>query len=94
MPEAASGTVVRVPVHVPANPCGDTVDVVGPLDPTFGTFCLNACPRGLHRPPLPASGHAPGGRSPVRSLVRTGGGARAPVSHTARCRCSACGSAA
>ncbi|WP_340562635.1 chaplin [Streptomyces sp. GSL17-111] len=41
-PGVGSGNVVQVPVHVPVNLCGNTVNVVGLLNPTFGTFCLNA----------------------------------------------------
>lgn len=40
-PGVASGNVVQVPVHVPANVCGNTVDVIGVLNPTFGNVCVN-----------------------------------------------------
>ncbi|MFD8820265.1 chaplin [Streptomyces sp. NPDC059627] len=38
-PGAVSGDVIEVPVHVPVNACGDTVDVIGLLNPAFGTPC-------------------------------------------------------
>ncbi|MCZ7413541.1 MULTISPECIES: chaplin [unclassified Streptomyces] len=40
-PGVASGNVVQVPVHVPVNVCGNSVNVVGLLNPTFGTTCVN-----------------------------------------------------
>ncbi|MEK8142471.1 chaplin [Streptomyces sp. M10(2022)] len=30
------------PVHVPVNVCGNTVSVVGLLNPAFGNTCVNA----------------------------------------------------
>ncbi|MGW3506407.1 chaplin [Streptomyces sp. NPDC000994] len=41
-PGVLSGNVVQVPVHVPVNVCGNTIDVVGVLNPTFGNACVNA----------------------------------------------------
>ncbi|MGW7549595.1 chaplin [Streptomyces sp. NPDC054770] len=38
-PGVVSGDVIEVPVHVPVNACGDTVDVIGLLNPAFGTPC-------------------------------------------------------
>ncbi|WP_455711082.1 chaplin [Streptomyces diastaticus] len=40
-PGVASGNVVQAPVHVPLNACGNTVDVVGILNPAFGNECVN-----------------------------------------------------
>ncbi|MGW1890545.1 chaplin [Streptomyces sp. NPDC002004] len=40
-PGVVSGNVVQVPVHVPVNVCGNTVDVVGLLNPAFGNTCAN-----------------------------------------------------
>ncbi|MFJ8666901.1 chaplin ChpH [Streptomyces sp. NPDC093600] len=37
-----SGNVVQVPVHIPVNVCGNTVSVIGLLNPTFGNTCVNA----------------------------------------------------
>ncbi|MCZ0989103.1 hypothetical protein BEK98_01645 [Streptomyces diastatochromogenes] len=36
-----SGNVIQVPVHVPVNVCGNTVDVIGLLNPAFGDPCVN-----------------------------------------------------
>ncbi|MEU9133355.1 chaplin [Kitasatospora sp. NPDC048540] len=41
-PGVLSGNSLQVPVHVPVNLCGNTVDIVGLLNPAFGNSCLNA----------------------------------------------------
>ncbi|NXY92993.1 chaplin [Streptomyces sp. BR123] len=40
-PGVLSGNVFQVPVHVPVNLCGNTVDVGGLLNPAFGNTCIN-----------------------------------------------------
>ena len=40
-PGVLSGNVVQVPVNIPVNLCGNTVDVIGLLNPAFGNTCLN-----------------------------------------------------
>ncbi|MFD7238285.1 chaplin [Streptomyces syringium] len=40
-PGIVSGNVVQVPVHVPVNACGNTINIVGLLNPTFGNTCVN-----------------------------------------------------
>ncbi|MEU0073291.1 chaplin ChpH [Streptomyces sp. NPDC006332] len=40
-PGVLSGNVVQVPVHVPVNACGNTVSVIGLLNPAFGNTCIN-----------------------------------------------------
>ncbi|MEU5593653.1 MULTISPECIES: chaplin ChpH [unclassified Streptomyces] len=40
-PGVVSGNVVQVPVHVPVNVCGNTVNVIGLLNPAFGNTCIN-----------------------------------------------------
>ncbi|GGJ16819.1 chaplin [Streptomyces brasiliensis] len=40
-PGVLSGNVIQVPVHVPVNACGNTVNVVGLLNPAFGNTCAN-----------------------------------------------------
>ncbi|MFF8945267.1 chaplin [Streptomyces sp. NPDC014864] len=40
-PGVLSGNVIQVPVHVPANVCGNTVDVIALLNPAFGNACVN-----------------------------------------------------
>ncbi|MEU9704598.1 chaplin [Streptomyces sp. NPDC014870] len=41
-PGVLSGNLVQVPVHVPVNLCGNTVSVIGALNPAFGNTCVNA----------------------------------------------------
>jgi len=41
-PGVLSGNLVQVPVHVPVNVCGNTVSVIGLLNPAFGNTCVNA----------------------------------------------------
>ena len=40
-PGLLSGNNVQAPVHVPVNVCGNTVNVVGLLNPVFGNACAN-----------------------------------------------------
>ncbi|GGK12698.1 hypothetical protein GCM10011583_50920 [Streptomyces camponoticapitis] len=41
-PGLLSGNVVQIPVHIPANVCGNSVNVLALLNPTFGNACANA----------------------------------------------------
>ncbi|TPQ18203.1 chaplin ChpH [Streptomyces sporangiiformans] len=40
-PGVLSGNVVQAPVHVPVNVCGNTISVIGLLNPAFGNSCTN-----------------------------------------------------
>ncbi|MET8447667.1 chaplin, partial [Streptomyces sp. NPDC005209] len=40
-PGVLSGNTVQAPVHVPVNVCGNTVNVVGALNPSMGNKCAN-----------------------------------------------------
>ncbi|WP_137990051.1 chaplin [Streptomyces vilmorinianum] len=40
-PGVISGNAVQLPVHVPVNVCGNTVNVVGLLNPAAGNSCAN-----------------------------------------------------
>jgi hypothetical protein len=40
-PGVVSGNLVQVPVNVPVNVCGNTVNIVGLLNPAFGNQCTN-----------------------------------------------------
>ncbi|GAA2235900.1 MULTISPECIES: chaplin [Kitasatospora] len=40
-PGVLSGNNVQVPVHVPINLCGNTISVIGLLNPAFGNNCQN-----------------------------------------------------
>ncbi|MBM7441091.1 chaplin [Streptomyces sp. HB132] len=40
-PGFLSGNVVQAPIHIPINICGNTVSIIGALNPAFGNFCVN-----------------------------------------------------
>ncbi|MFE9306625.1 chaplin ChpE [Streptomyces sp. NPDC006706] len=40
-PGVVSGNVVQAPVHVPVNAVGNSVNVIGVLNPAFGNLGLN-----------------------------------------------------
>jgi hypothetical protein len=40
-PGVLSGNVVQVPIHIPVNVCGNTVNVIALLNPAFGNTCIN-----------------------------------------------------
>lgn len=40
-PGVLSGNLIQVPVHVPVNVCGNSINVVGLLNPAFGNTCEN-----------------------------------------------------
>ncbi|WP_369259441.1 chaplin [Streptomyces sp. R35] len=40
-PGVVSGNVIQVPIHVPVNVCGNTVNVIALLNPAFGNTCVN-----------------------------------------------------
>lgn len=40
-PGVLSGNVIQVPIHIPVNVCGNTVSVIGLLNPAFGNTCVN-----------------------------------------------------
>lgn len=41
-PGVASGNILQLPIHIPVNVCGNTVNLVGVLNPAFGNTCVNA----------------------------------------------------
>ncbi|GAA3197379.1 MULTISPECIES: chaplin [Streptomyces] len=40
-PGVVSGNVIQIPLHVPVNVCGNTVNLIGLLNPAFGNTCIN-----------------------------------------------------
>ncbi|MGW3492378.1 chaplin [Streptomyces sp. NPDC001020] len=40
-PGILSGNVTQVPIHIPVNVCGNTINVIGLLNPAFGNTCAN-----------------------------------------------------
>ncbi|MFF4648875.1 chaplin family protein [Streptomyces sp. NPDC001380] len=48
-PGVGSGNTVQIPVDVPVNVCGNTINVIGLLNPALGNTCANVSPeRGGH----------------------------------------------
>ncbi|MEU5437906.1 chaplin [Streptomyces sp. NPDC020719] len=41
-PGIVSGNLIQAPVDVPVNVCGNTINVVGLLNPAFGNECENS----------------------------------------------------
>ncbi|MFB7904938.1 chaplin [Kitasatospora sp. NPDC056076] len=40
-PGVLSGNQIQVPIHIPLNVCGNTINVIGLLNPAFGNSCAN-----------------------------------------------------
>ncbi|WP_066951883.1 chaplin [Streptomyces lushanensis] len=40
-PGVLSGNAIQIPIHLPVNLCGNTIDVIGVLNPAFGNVCVN-----------------------------------------------------
>ncbi|QEU94294.1 chaplin [Streptomyces kanamyceticus] len=40
-PGVISGNLLQVPVNIPVNVCGNTVNGIGALNPAFGNQCAN-----------------------------------------------------
>ncbi|MEV6840103.1 chaplin [Streptomyces sp. NPDC051133] len=40
-PGVLSGNTIQIPLHVPVNACGDSVDVIALLNPAFASTCGN-----------------------------------------------------
>lgn len=66
-PGVGSGNTVQVPIDVPVNLCGDTISVVGLLNPAMGNDCSNAS---AHR------AAAPGPTGPKSGATGRGGSGR------------------
>ncbi|MFF3564229.1 chaplin [Streptomyces sp. NPDC002574] len=58
-PGIASGNAIQVPVNIPVNVCGNTINVIGLLNPAAGNTCVNGSPerrevrvykKGFHKP--------------------------------------------
>ncbi|MWA11278.1 chaplin [Streptomyces sp. BA2] len=41
-PGILSGNAIQVPVHVPVNVCGNSIDVIGLLNAASGNTCVNS----------------------------------------------------
>ncbi|MEV7996139.1 chaplin [Streptomyces sp. NPDC086077] len=81
-PGLISGNTIQLPVHVPVNVCGNTVNVVGLLNPAAGNRCANT---GGATKGGPGSGSASGGGASAEGSgkdspgVLSGNGVQLPV---------------
>lgn len=41
-PGVLSGNVIQIPINIPINICGNSINVFGALNPAFGNTCINA----------------------------------------------------
>ncbi|MFF7952826.1 chaplin [Streptomyces griseorubiginosus] len=84
-PGPASGNVAQLPMHIPVNVCGNTVNVVGLLNPAAGNSCGNVASGGGDRSVPVAGGAAAGdgaraeGDTTDSAGVLAGNGVRLPV---------------
>ncbi|MEV5877298.1 chaplin [Streptomyces sp. NPDC052101] len=39
-PGVISGNAIQAPIHLPINLCGNSIDIVALLNPTFGNTCV------------------------------------------------------
>ena len=69
-PGLISGSTIQLPVHVPVNVCGNTVNVAGLLNPAAGSQCASA--GGAH-----AGGAGAGGADAGNGGAASSGGASA-----------------
>jgi hypothetical protein len=51
-PGVLSGNVVQLPVDVPVNACGDSVDLLGILNPSSGNTCADVSSHGVVTQPV------------------------------------------
>ncbi|MGD1220849.1 chaplin [Streptomyces krungchingensis] len=81
-PGLISGNTVQLPVHVPVNACGNTVDVVGLLNPAAGNSCATRSDGGAAKGTGASSTHggavAEGGGKDSPGLL-SGNGVQLPV---------------
>lgn len=77
-PGVVSGNTIQLPVHVPVNVCGNTVNVVGLLNPAAGNSCANEG-GGAKSPAGPRGGASAHGGGEDAPGVLTGNGVQLPV---------------
>ncbi|WP_274556878.1 chaplin [Streptomyces spiramyceticus] len=40
-PGVIAGKTIQIPTHLPVNVCGNSIDIIGLLNPAFGNTCVN-----------------------------------------------------
>ncbi|MER5217526.1 chaplin [Streptomyces sp. NPDC002838] len=77
-PGVISGNTVQLPVHIPVNVCGNTVNVVGVLNPAAGNSCANVDEGGGDRRKASGGAVAKGGGKDSPGVL-SGNGVQLPV---------------
>ena len=77
-PGVGSGNTVQVPVTVPVNVCGNTVNVVGLLNPAMGNNCRNVTHHGAEGAPGAGAGNGSGSGSGTTGVGHLPGGGHLP----------------
>ncbi|MBL1084611.1 chaplin [Streptomyces actinomycinicus] len=77
-PGLLSGNGIQLPVHVPVNVCGNTVNVVGLLNPAAGNACANTGPAKDGKTAGPGGASARGDVTDSPGVV-SGNGIQLPV---------------
>lgn len=72
-PGLISGNTVQLPVHVPVNACGNTVNVVGLLNPAAGNACANGSGSGGSASATSGGASASGGSAAHGGAAANGG---------------------
>ncbi|MFF5976271.1 chaplin [Streptomyces sp. NPDC012769] len=75
-PGVASGNSVQAPIHAPVNVCGNTVNVVGLLNPAYGNSCANQSAPGGYGDD---GGSSAGGHTSNSPGVGSGNNVQVPV---------------
>lgn len=78
-PGVVSGNTVQLPVHLPVNVCGNTVNVAGLLNPAAGNTCVNEDTREENRAADSAAGAAAESDTQDSPGVVSGNGVQLPV---------------
>ncbi|AZM52340.1 hypothetical protein DMA15_06770 [Streptomyces sp. WAC 01529] len=78
-PGVLSGNSVQAPVDIPVNVCGNTVNVVGLLNPAAGNNCVNASGKGGGGPHKPGGGAKAEGHTSGSPGVGSGNNVQLPV---------------
>ncbi|MFI5686358.1 chaplin family protein [Streptomyces sp. NPDC051636] len=78
-PGVLSGNTVQAPVHVPVNVCGNTVNVVGILNPAVGNNCANDSGDGGSGGQAGSGGSQAGGHTSDSSGVGSGNHVQVPI---------------
>ncbi|MEZ7002951.1 chaplin family protein [Streptomyces sp. AD55] len=78
-PGVLSGNTVQLPVDIPVNVCGNTVDVVGLLNPAMGNRCANVSDGGARAGGGSSGGAVAEGVAEDSPGVLSGNGVQLPV---------------